>query len=1275
MAVRQIAKSALTFSEDTHFLEFPRSDGDKSQWPSNTKKVVDKDGAVNYMSTQTIDGAPSPIWRRNCGMAIAKAMGLAEGHTYVLKDWPKGYGMFIHLKGPEKRPRNDPYLYGSTNVLKFRSSNEFAPHAIWLFSDDTLDHSNCICKYSTKKPQLSISQSLGLRTHQGSPSLSQPSRIKITRPKREVRTKTVSKPYNAVRKALKPAVKRPPGPQTAVVPERDKDIRDSLIQSDIQPPRLYRAGEVIWCRLNVPIQVEETGLSIEFWPGVVDDVSLKIETSPRSDASASASQDMDVTEEGKETNEEGARTSRRIRERVAKAEISWTVRQRFVYNVKLLATTSYTQITDLGALPYLAYSLESDLVQRCFQILKHTLQTADIEEMNTQLRSDFVFDPYESADRIGLEERVNRAVIPYTLAVETAKNITCYWTPTDQFDYTFTIPSLPPNDVPQASTSGAHHESLHTAIEAAMTNNAKSYVSGAYGKTADELREAANVFLGTEIADQMPQSRASTKTITQSRYQGLWWGAERLWQDELVRLKLARNQFAPSGAPAVNPPSGLGADTAAAIAAQDMNDAPEESFGAGDRGMFMRIEGLFVADVQTPEGMIKECRASGMIYELADVDWEPPAESENVVQDVVQDKGKGRAIDAALPAPSASQPGTPVKGASSSAQAGPGTPSSSTHRHYYDLPTAPTGFKFNPILPLGHEVVLSLSLISGRYYPDILRHPLLEKTMQTAMQDDLMNASYLWALQGSVAGVYQSMDPQHWKKDRHEMLMESTEGARAAFAAQWASVQKARLGGGEQSMPSGSNSVSVPDVTMSDAFDPSLASGSTSRVLHVSSSSLNNTNTHDALRSPAPSISSGSASSSSLSLNGADEENATITAKGFQTAKLKGTHKSTDDIHMLATSTRMTELSYAISDIQTRIFEIQELRHNVQPTDTVTAPRGIDQSLATLDERLEIVSQGIKAVNETLEPLLDSLKTPTPSSERDNSESGVVLRKHFALLSEWETVQKESQILREELKEDKWLTVFRTVTEQADGMMASLEKAVNRCQDFIYQIQKYGVEDGTSAASSRGSTRSEKTPLTYEVFTSLFDQFEAKKKHYMPATAKVLSIIDKGVQDRVTKNGECLRRHAESTQRWRNLQDRITRTETDMEKIRNAFLASEHSPSEIESTGFEGMPIHLYVPVSTKDPLDNEVAMVVNSLAHSLVIERVDPPLKTTPKEGEEIRAQYAFASPIARKIVTCKLTTLARSGGKHTTKKVMCRVGGGWQDLNLYIINRQSGI
>jgi hypothetical protein len=67
----------------------------------------------------------------------------------------------------------------------------------------------------------------------------------------------------------------------------------------------------------------------------------------------------------------------------------------------------------------------------------------------------------------------------------------------------------------------------------------------------------------------------------------------------------------------------------------------------------------------------------------------------------------------------------------------------------------------------------------------------------------------------------------------------------------------------------------------------------------------------------------------------------------------------------------------------------------------------------------------------------------------------------------------------------------------------------------------------------------------------------------------------------------------------------------------------------------------------------------------------------------------------LSRKVVTCRLTTMTRSGSKGngdtTTKKVMCRVGGGeipvvdpasepelilrlilgWQDLQLYVLSR----
>ena len=141
-------------------------------------------------------------------------------------------------------------------------------------------------------------------------------------------------------------------------------------------------------------------------------------------------------------------------------------------------------------------------------------------------------------------------------------------------------------------------------------------------------------------------------------------------------------------------------------------------------------------------------------------------------------------------------------------------------------------------------------------------------------------------------------------------------------------------------------------------------------------------------------------------------------------------------------------ISFALVESCVSRSEIQELRHKSQSSGDLTAATGvIDQALMALDERLESVARGVKTVNDMLEPLLQSAPTPTPdASNEEPAESVLLLRKHATFMSEWESVQEETEVLREELKEDKWLTVFRTVTEQADGMMSSLEKAITRCQ-------------------------------------------------------------------------------------------------------------------------------------------------------------------------------------------------------------------------------------
>ncbi|GJJ11257.1 hypothetical protein Clacol_005489 [Clathrus columnatus] len=330
---------------------------------------------------------------------------------------------------------------------------------------------------------------------------------------------------------------------------------------------------------------------------------------------------------------------------------------------------------------------------------------------------------------------------------------------------------------------------------------------------------------------------------------------------------------------------------------------------------------------------------------------------------------------------------------------------------------------------------------------------------------------------------------------------------------------------------------------------------------------------------------SASSSNSSLSFPH-DEENETITvhrnsqqesvSESFHFhVKVLLNETTSNDLHLLAINAQLTEVSFSIADIQTRIFEIQELRHqsgvpahnanslslNSSTQSSTESSSIIDQALINLDERLETVSRSIQAIDETLAPILRCAKTPTQNSSENVDESHrVILRKHAGIMQEWESTRSEAEVLREELKEDKWLTVFRSVSEQADGMMKSLEKAVSQCQDFIWQVNKRRTTENLQTPDH--------APINLETFMTILNAFESKKKQVSPLLSNdtIADLrADKGVRDRVTKNGECLRLHAEMRQRWHNLRERISRIDTEMENVRRLITEGRLDRSETDS--------------------------------------------------------------------------------------------------------------
>ena len=150
-------------------------------------------------------------------------------------------------------------------------------------------------------------------------------------------------------------------------------------------------------------------------------------------------------------------------------------------------------------------------------------------------------------------------------------------------------------------------------------------------------------------------------------------------------------------------------------------------------------------------------------------------------------------------------------------------------------------------------------------------------------------------------------------------------------------------------------------------------------------------------------------------------------------------------------------------------------------------------------------------------------------------------------------------------------------------------------------------------------------------------------RHYMPATSKVLAIIDKGVRERVTKNGETLRRHAESAQRWRNLRERISRTDAEMENVRKIFLSGDTSSEAGSSTSCRR---YLITPISA--PRMSRASSAASTISESIsplrimarkltgisrsatplsVIKMTRAPSSEPPPNGKKIQRQSLFTS------------------------------------------------
>lgn len=145
---------------------------------------------------------------------------------------------------------------------------------------------------------------------------------------------------------------------------------------------------------------------------------------------------------------------------------------------------------------------------------------------------------------------------------------------------------------------------------------------------------------------------------------------------------------------------------------------------------------------------------------------------------------------------------------------------------------------------------------------------------------------------------------------------------------------------------------------------------------------------------------------------------------------------------------------------------------------------------------------------------------PTACEELEMRRSG--------LDASYKKLEKDAESLRKELGEDRWVLVFRGAGRQAQKMYESVERSVARLKE--------GVDGGMHLTNQPAMSKK-------------IESYEAKKTHYGPAIERVLAIIDKGVKDRLTVNGEILRLHTEMQTKWEELKERMAEMDLALEEL------------------------------------------------------------------------------------------------------------------------------
>ncbi|KAK9390779.1 hypothetical protein V1515DRAFT_613230 [Lipomyces mesembrius] len=177
---------------------------------------------------------------------------------------------------------------------------------------------------------------------------------------------------------------------------------------------------------------------------------------------------------------------------------------------------------------------------------------------------------------------------------------------------------------------------------------------------------------------------------------------------------------------------------------------------------------------------------------------------------------------------------------------------------------------------------------------------------------------------------------------------------------------------------------------------------------------------------------------------------------------------------------------------------------NLRDTDEIQ-----NSKLCYLCKKMQPLRVSLDLLDPMMADMIPRLELPFPDAHQS------LITRRAALDTNWKKLSFDVEKIQREMGEDRWIAMLREAGNQARKLMTEIDQVMNNLED----VHANGLDD-----------------ITSKRHTELYEQ---KAEELIPEIVKILGLLSRAMEDKVTISGDIKRECLHFTNFWNNLDERV----------------------------------------------------------------------------------------------------------------------------------------